>query len=125
MGPHPSGLPHPGLALGGGSGLLALSGALGAQLAAKDERAHLEAAAAAAAAAADHHRGTVALSAKPPLRSCWTAERVKVFFTFRPKQNDEILKNVARCFICVFGCLSLLWLLSCDLARGNLEIRRP
>uniref|UniRef100_A0A8D0AHX8 TLE family member 2, transcriptional corepressor a n=1 Tax=Sander lucioperca TaxID=283035 RepID=A0A8D0AHX8_SANLU len=50
MGPHPSGLPHPGLALGGGSGLLALSGALGAQLAAKDERAHLEAAAAAAAA---------------------------------------------------------------------------
>ncbi|CAG07948.1 unnamed protein product, partial [Tetraodon nigroviridis] len=60
VGPHPSGLPHPGLALGGGSGLLALSGALGAQLAAKDERAHLEAAAAAAAAAADHHRGTVA-----------------------------------------------------------------
>lgn len=57
VGPHPSGLPHPGLALGGGSGLLALSGALGAQLAAKDERAHLEAAAA-AAAAADHHRGT-------------------------------------------------------------------
>lgn len=57
MGPHPSGLSHPGLALGGGSGLLALSGALGAQLAAKDERAHLEAAAA-AAAAADHHRGT-------------------------------------------------------------------
>ncbi|KAA8589963.1 hypothetical protein FQN60_013328 [Etheostoma spectabile] len=56
MGPHPSGLPHPGLALGGGSGLLALSGALGAQLAAKDERAHLEAAAA-AAAAAEHHRG--------------------------------------------------------------------
>uniref|UniRef100_A0AAQ5Y3V0 Groucho/TLE N-terminal Q-rich domain-containing protein n=1 Tax=Amphiprion ocellaris TaxID=80972 RepID=A0AAQ5Y3V0_AMPOC len=51
VGPHPSGLPHPGLALGGGSGLLALSGALGAQLAAKDERAHLEAAAAAAAAA--------------------------------------------------------------------------
>uniref|UniRef100_A0A3B3YBU3 Groucho/TLE N-terminal Q-rich domain-containing protein n=1 Tax=Poecilia mexicana TaxID=48701 RepID=A0A3B3YBU3_9TELE len=47
VGPHPSGLPHPGLALGGGSGLLALSGALGAQLAAKDERAHLEAAAAA------------------------------------------------------------------------------
>uniref|UniRef100_A0A8C5EVB4 Transducin-like enhancer protein 1 n=1 Tax=Gouania willdenowi TaxID=441366 RepID=A0A8C5EVB4_GOUWI len=43
IGPHPSGLPHPGLALGGGSGLLALSGALGAQLAAKDERAHLEA----------------------------------------------------------------------------------
>ncbi|XP_036377164.1 transducin-like enhancer protein 2a isoform X1 [Megalops cyprinoides] len=55
MGPHPSGLQHPGLALGGGSGLLALSGALGAQLAAKDERAHLEAAAA-AAAAAEHHR---------------------------------------------------------------------
>uniref|UniRef100_A0A3B5A7C6 Transducin-like enhancer protein 1 n=1 Tax=Stegastes partitus TaxID=144197 RepID=A0A3B5A7C6_9TELE len=55
VGPHPSGLPHPGLALGGGSGLLALSGALGAQLAAKDERAHLEAAAA-AAAAAEHHR---------------------------------------------------------------------
>lgn len=55
MGPHPSGLPHPGLALGGGSSLLALSGALGAQLAAKDERAHLEAAA--AAAAAEHHRG--------------------------------------------------------------------
>ncbi|KAG7283678.1 hypothetical protein CRUP_020451, partial [Coryphaenoides rupestris] len=54
MGPHPSGLSHPGLALGGGSGLLALSGALGAQLAAKDERAHLEAAA--AAAAAEHHR---------------------------------------------------------------------
>uniref|UniRef100_A0A7N9AW94 TLE family member 2, transcriptional corepressor a n=1 Tax=Mastacembelus armatus TaxID=205130 RepID=A0A7N9AW94_9TELE len=52
VGPHPSGLPHPSLALGGGSGLLALSGALGAQLAAKDERAHLEAAAAAAAAAA-------------------------------------------------------------------------
>uniref|UniRef100_A0A673WCK1 Transducin-like enhancer protein 1 n=1 Tax=Salmo trutta TaxID=8032 RepID=A0A673WCK1_SALTR len=51
MGPHPGGLPHPGLALGGGSGLLALSGALGAQLAAKEghERAHLEAAAAAAA----------------------------------------------------------------------------
>uniref|UniRef100_A0A3Q2NVE2 Transducin-like enhancer protein 1 n=1 Tax=Fundulus heteroclitus TaxID=8078 RepID=A0A3Q2NVE2_FUNHE len=47
VGPHPSGLPHPSLALGGGSGLLALSGALGAQLAAKDERAHLEAAAAA------------------------------------------------------------------------------
>uniref|UniRef100_A0A8C9VNV7 TLE family member 2, transcriptional corepressor a n=1 Tax=Scleropages formosus TaxID=113540 RepID=A0A8C9VNV7_SCLFO len=45
MAPHPSGLQHPGLALGGGSGLLALSGALGAQLAAKDERAHLEAAA--------------------------------------------------------------------------------
>uniref|UniRef100_A0AAY4ECR5 Groucho/TLE N-terminal Q-rich domain-containing protein n=1 Tax=Denticeps clupeoides TaxID=299321 RepID=A0AAY4ECR5_9TELE len=45
LGPHPSGLPHPGLALGGGSSLLALSGALGAQLAAKDERAHLEAAA--------------------------------------------------------------------------------
>uniref|UniRef100_A0A7N8YKF6 TLE family member 2, transcriptional corepressor a n=1 Tax=Mastacembelus armatus TaxID=205130 RepID=A0A7N8YKF6_9TELE len=58
VGPHPSGLPHPSLALGGGSGLLALSGALGAQLAAKDERAHLEAAAAAAAAAAaEHHRG--------------------------------------------------------------------
>uniref|UniRef100_A0AAY4EEF9 Groucho/TLE N-terminal Q-rich domain-containing protein n=1 Tax=Denticeps clupeoides TaxID=299321 RepID=A0AAY4EEF9_9TELE len=56
LGPHPSGLPHPGLALGGGSSLLALSGALGAQLAAKDERAHLEAAAA-AAAAADLHRG--------------------------------------------------------------------
>ncbi|XP_041647078.1 transducin-like enhancer protein 2a isoform X2 [Cheilinus undulatus] len=55
VGPHPSGLPHPSLALGGGSGLLALSGALGAQLAAKDERAHLEAAAA-AAAAAEHHR---------------------------------------------------------------------
>ncbi|XP_033937264.1 transducin-like enhancer protein 2a isoform X1 [Pseudochaenichthys georgianus] len=55
MGPHPSGLSHPGLALGGGSSLLALSGALGAQLAAKDERAHLEAAAA-AAAAAEHHR---------------------------------------------------------------------
>ncbi|CAB1331445.1 unnamed protein product [Coregonus sp. 'balchen'] len=56
MGPHPGGLPHPGLALGGGSGLLALSGALGAQLAAKEghERAHLEAAA--AAAAAEHHR---------------------------------------------------------------------
>lgn len=60
MGPHPSGLTHPGLALGGGSGLLALSGALGAQLAAKDERAHLEAAAA-AAAAAEHHRGTETL----------------------------------------------------------------
>uniref|UniRef100_A0A3P8UDG7 Transducin-like enhancer protein 1 n=1 Tax=Cynoglossus semilaevis TaxID=244447 RepID=A0A3P8UDG7_CYNSE len=58
VGPHPSGLSHPGLALGGGSSLLALSGALGAQLAAKDERAHLEAAAA-AAAAAEHHRGTV------------------------------------------------------------------
>lgn len=59
MAPHPSGLPHPGLALGGSSGLLALSGALGAQLGAKDERAHLEAvAAAAAAAAAEHHRGT-------------------------------------------------------------------
>uniref|UniRef100_A0A8C9VRM3 TLE family member 2, transcriptional corepressor a n=1 Tax=Scleropages formosus TaxID=113540 RepID=A0A8C9VRM3_SCLFO len=58
MAPHPSGLQHPGLALGGGSGLLALSGALGAQLAAKDERAHLEAAAA-AAAAAEHHRGTI------------------------------------------------------------------
>uniref|UniRef100_A0A674BU34 Transducin-like enhancer protein 1 n=1 Tax=Salmo trutta TaxID=8032 RepID=A0A674BU34_SALTR len=49
MGPHPGGLPHPGLALGVGSGLLALSGALGAQLAAKEghERAHMEAAAAA------------------------------------------------------------------------------
>ncbi|KAG1939714.1 transducin-like enhancer protein 2a [Pimephales promelas] len=55
MAPHPSGLPHPGLALGGGSGLLALSGALSAQLASKDERAHLEAVA--AAAAAEHHRG--------------------------------------------------------------------
>uniref|UniRef100_A0A8C1DXU4 TLE family member 2, transcriptional corepressor a n=1 Tax=Cyprinus carpio carpio TaxID=630221 RepID=A0A8C1DXU4_CYPCA len=55
MAPHPSGLPHPGLALGGGSGLLALSGALGAQLASKDERAHLEAVA--AAAAAEHQRG--------------------------------------------------------------------
>ncbi|XP_067272099.1 transducin-like enhancer protein 2a isoform X2 [Pseudorasbora parva] len=54
MAPHPSGLPHPGLALGGSSGLLALSGALGAQLASKDERAHLEAVA--AAAAAEHHR---------------------------------------------------------------------
>ncbi|CAL8269006.1 unnamed protein product [Arctogadus glacialis] len=55
MGAHPSGLSHPGLAaLGGGSSLLALTGALGAQLAAKDERAHLEAAA--AAAAAEHHR---------------------------------------------------------------------
>ncbi|XP_051977797.1 transducin-like enhancer protein 2a isoform X2 [Xyrauchen texanus] len=54
MGPHPSGLSHPGLALGSGSGLLALSGALGAQLASKDERAHLEAVA--AAAAAEHHR---------------------------------------------------------------------
>uniref|UniRef100_A0AAQ5ZRF9 Groucho/TLE N-terminal Q-rich domain-containing protein n=1 Tax=Amphiprion ocellaris TaxID=80972 RepID=A0AAQ5ZRF9_AMPOC len=42
VGPHPSGLPHPGLALGGGSGLLALSGALGAQLAAKDERATVQ-----------------------------------------------------------------------------------
>uniref|UniRef100_A0A672INE7 Transducin-like enhancer protein 1 n=1 Tax=Salarias fasciatus TaxID=181472 RepID=A0A672INE7_SALFA len=62
VGPHPSGLPHPGLALGGGSGLLALSGALGAQLAAKDERAHLEAAA--AAAAAEHHR---ALGLRNPL----------------------------------------------------------
>ena len=57
MAPHPSGMQHPGLALGGGSGLLALSGALGAQLAAKDERAHLEA----AAAAAEHHRGMGAL----------------------------------------------------------------
>ncbi|XP_046713441.1 transducin-like enhancer protein 2a isoform X3 [Silurus meridionalis] len=55
MAPHHSGLPHPGLALGGSSGLLALSGALGAQLAAKDERAHLEAVAA-AVAAAEHHR---------------------------------------------------------------------
>lgn len=55
MAPHPSGLPHPGLALGGNQGLLALSGALGAQLAARDERAHLEAVA--AAAAAEHHRG--------------------------------------------------------------------
>lgn len=87
MGPHPSGLPHPGLALGGGSGLLALSGALGAQLAAKDERAHLEAAAA-AAAAADHHRGSVALSVKPLLRPCLTAGRVKVFFTSGPEKND-------------------------------------
>uniref|UniRef100_A0A671VMG9 Transducin-like enhancer protein 1 n=1 Tax=Sparus aurata TaxID=8175 RepID=A0A671VMG9_SPAAU len=60
VGPHPSGLTHPGLALGGGSGLLALSGALGAQLAAKDERAHLEAAAA-AAAAAEHHRAAPAM----------------------------------------------------------------
>ncbi|KAJ8274142.1 hypothetical protein COCON_G00087670 [Conger conger] len=41
--PHPSALQHPGLALGPGSGLLALPGALGAQLAAKEERAHLEA----------------------------------------------------------------------------------
>ncbi|MBN3281075.1 TLE1 protein, partial [Polyodon spathula] len=52
---HPSGLQHPGLAaLGGGSSLLALSGALGAQaqLAAKEERSHLEA----VAAAAEHHR---------------------------------------------------------------------
>ncbi|KAJ3598939.1 hypothetical protein NHX12_032902, partial [Muraenolepis orangiensis] len=40
MGAHPSGLSHPGLALGGSSGLLALQGALGAQLAAKDERHH-------------------------------------------------------------------------------------
>uniref|UniRef100_A0A665VHB9 TLE family member 2, transcriptional corepressor a n=1 Tax=Echeneis naucrates TaxID=173247 RepID=A0A665VHB9_ECHNA len=63
VGPHPSGLPHPGLALSGGSSLLALSGALGAQLAAKDERAHLEAAA--AAAAAEHHRGT-----QPLLKYC-------------------------------------------------------
>uniref|UniRef100_A0A673JDA3 Transducin-like enhancer protein 1 n=1 Tax=Sinocyclocheilus rhinocerous TaxID=307959 RepID=A0A673JDA3_9TELE len=55
MAPHHSGLPHPGLALGGGSGLLALSGALGAQLASKEERAHFEAVA--AAAAAEHHRG--------------------------------------------------------------------
>ncbi|XP_048833301.1 transducin-like enhancer protein 2a isoform X3 [Brienomyrus brachyistius] len=54
MPPHASGLQHPGLALGGTSGLLALSGALGVQLAAKDERAHLEAAA--AAAAAEHLR---------------------------------------------------------------------
>lgn len=54
MPPHASGLQHPGLALGGTSGLLALSGALGAQLAAKDERAHLEA----AAVAAELHRGT-------------------------------------------------------------------
>lgn len=61
VGPHPSGLPHPSLALGGGSGLLALSGALGAQLAAKDERAHLEAVAAASAAAAELHRGAVTL----------------------------------------------------------------
>ncbi|KAK7889738.1 hypothetical protein WMY93_025298 [Mugilogobius chulae] len=63
VGPHPSGLPHPGLALGGGSSLLALSGALGAQLAAKDERAHLEAAAAAAAAAEHHRANHVFLSA--------------------------------------------------------------
>uniref|UniRef100_H2T3C1 TLE family member 2, transcriptional corepressor a n=1 Tax=Takifugu rubripes TaxID=31033 RepID=H2T3C1_TAKRU len=82
MGPHPSGLPHPGLALGGGSGLLALSGALGAQLAAKDERAHLEAVAAAAAAAADHHRGT---AASP---HCLKAERVNVAFTSEPEMND-------------------------------------
>ncbi|XP_016327216.1 transducin-like enhancer protein 1 isoform X1 [Sinocyclocheilus anshuiensis] len=54
MAPHHSGLPHPGLALGGGTGLLALSGALGAQLASKEERAHFEAVA--AAAAAEHHR---------------------------------------------------------------------
>ncbi|KAJ8378552.1 hypothetical protein AAFF_G00238570 [Aldrovandia affinis] len=54
MGPHPSALQHPGLALGPlPSGLLALPGALGAQLAAKEERAHLEAA---AIAAAEHHR---------------------------------------------------------------------
>uniref|UniRef100_A0A673A0M4 Transducin-like enhancer protein 1 n=1 Tax=Sphaeramia orbicularis TaxID=375764 RepID=A0A673A0M4_9TELE len=66
VGPHPSGLPHPGLTLGGGSGLLALSGALGAQLAAKDERAHLEAAAA-AAAAAEHHRGTDTAETMNPL----------------------------------------------------------
>uniref|UniRef100_A0A3P8UDS2 TLE family member 2, transcriptional corepressor a n=1 Tax=Amphiprion percula TaxID=161767 RepID=A0A3P8UDS2_AMPPE len=50
VGPHPSGLPHPGLALGGGSGLLALSGALGAQLAAKDERLQGDGA---------NHKGTV------------------------------------------------------------------
>lgn len=67
MVPHPSGLTHPGLALGGSSGLLALSGALGAQLAAKDERAHLEAVAAAVAAAAEHHRG------KSHNQSCVTA----------------------------------------------------
>uniref|UniRef100_A0A674NVF7 TLE family member 2, transcriptional corepressor a n=1 Tax=Takifugu rubripes TaxID=31033 RepID=A0A674NVF7_TAKRU len=83
MGPHPSGLPHPGLALGGGSGLLALSGALGAQLAAKDERAHLEAVAAAAAAAADHHRGT---AASP---HCLKAERVNVAFTSEPEMNVQ------------------------------------
>ncbi|KAG7456885.1 hypothetical protein MATL_G00240640 [Megalops atlanticus] len=53
LAPQPSSLQHPGLALGASSGLLALSGALGAQLAAKDERAHLEAV---AAANAEHHR---------------------------------------------------------------------
>uniref|UniRef100_A0A8C7JR72 TLE family member 2, transcriptional corepressor a n=1 Tax=Oncorhynchus kisutch TaxID=8019 RepID=A0A8C7JR72_ONCKI len=69
MGPHPGGLPHPGLALGGGSGLLALSGALGAQLAAKEghERAHMEAAA--AAAAAEHHRVPLTSLSFPPQSS--------------------------------------------------------
>lgn len=81
MGPHPSGLPHPGLALGGGSGLLALSGALGAQLAAKDERAHLEAVAAAAAAAADHHRGSAA--SPQPFKG------VNVAFTPEPDMNVQ------------------------------------
>uniref|UniRef100_A0A669CJB9 Transducin-like enhancer protein 1 n=1 Tax=Oreochromis niloticus TaxID=8128 RepID=A0A669CJB9_ORENI len=57
VGPHPSGLPHPSLALSSGSGLLALSGALGAQLAAKDERAHLEAAAAAASSLSNGDKG--------------------------------------------------------------------
>ncbi|KAG2464250.1 TLE1 protein, partial [Polypterus senegalus] len=57
MTPHPSSLQAPSLAaLGGSSSLLALSGALGAQaqLAAKDERSHLDV----ASMAADHHRGT-------------------------------------------------------------------
>lgn len=76
VGPHPSGLPHPGLALGGGSGLLALSGALGAQLAAKDERAHLEAAAA-AAAAAEHHRGTETLRRSTCMCSYGNSSRTK------------------------------------------------
>uniref|UniRef100_A0A8C9W5B0 TLE family member 2, transcriptional corepressor a n=1 Tax=Scleropages formosus TaxID=113540 RepID=A0A8C9W5B0_SCLFO len=62
MAPHPSGLQHPGLALGGGSGLLALSGALGAQLAAKDERAHLEAAAASSLSNGDKGRPSDYLS---------------------------------------------------------------
>ncbi|KAJ8271091.1 hypothetical protein GJAV_G00122640 [Gymnothorax javanicus] len=62
LGPHPSGLQHPGLALGPGSGLLALPGALGAQLVAKEERAHLEAAAAAAEQHRDREAGPSSLS---------------------------------------------------------------
>jgi len=92
MGPHPSGLSHPGLALGGGSSLLALSGVLGAQLAAKDERAHLEAAA--AAAAAEHHRGKLTPVHFSFLRVFLKAQSVKVEMSLGlGLQLDCVLKN--------------------------------